>query len=543
MYDFDPKQKETQEFASTGHDRQSPAFQHDTHPILQLQRAVGNQRVLRMLGTRTSSGSPLGSDIRARYEPGLRTSLGGVRVHTDADSAASAVDLHAEAYTVGHDIVFGTGQYRPGSFEGDRLLAHELTHVAQQGHSGVAATQKFGISQQSDPAEIEAEHAATSLLAGRSANFQIGSQPLSIQRQEIGQQGPGAPLVVQVRQWLEKHQFAPPVEQPYTGEHHILINGEDMTLSQAVKLATEQLGAPAVEVQPLIEAALAVRMPVSARTATFVGIGNTVPGLPRTPQTQEDNVRLAKAHELDAIDDWLESHKFDGPPVRDPTANSALLDGTKTTIEHVADLALQSLGPKPSLDRQEVLVHLRQQYVKVRGGPTTQILFGYTLVPTFAQFVRPAQPLSTQHQFAFTITRAHHPNDSPGLETSGQIAGTVTFNDAGEVIHLANLQGGVQEAYVLPLLGGWAQVSGLAQVMASVNWSLSAKGTMVSEPGIQGALGAQALFTPPWKIPVLDAKVQIGAQVLGYLQEVGTPDKGAQGQAGVSGGGVLNFQF
>jgi hypothetical protein len=158
--------------------------------------------------------------------------------------------------------------------------------------------------------------------------------------------------------------------------------------------------------------------------------------------------------------------------------------------------------------------------------------------------MRPAQAnLSTQHQLSFTLTRAHHPNDSPGFETSGQISGTVTFNDAGEVVHLANLQGGVQEAYVIPLLNGWAQLSGLAQVMASSNWSRSAAGVMKAEPGVQVAIGAQALITPPWKFG--DAKVQIGAQVLGFGQVVGSPDEGkdAEKQKGVSAGGVVNVQF
>lgn len=55
-----------------------------------------------------------------------------VRVHTGSAAAQSAQDVNARAYTVGNDIVFGTNQFAPGSLEGRRLLAHELTHVAQQ---------------------------------------------------------------------------------------------------------------------------------------------------------------------------------------------------------------------------------------------------------------------------------------------------------------------------------------------------------------------------------------------------------------------------
>ncbi|CAH1087678.1 eCIS core domain-containing protein [Candidatus Nitrotoga sp. 1052] len=54
-----------------------------------------------------------------------------VRVHTGLAAEQSARDLHAHAYTVGHNIVFGAGGFAPGSHEGRRLIAHELTHVVQ----------------------------------------------------------------------------------------------------------------------------------------------------------------------------------------------------------------------------------------------------------------------------------------------------------------------------------------------------------------------------------------------------------------------------
>jgi hypothetical protein len=53
-------------------------------------------------------------------------------VHTGAEAAKSADDIHAHAYTAGNDIVFGPGLFRPETNEGRALLAHELTHVAQQ---------------------------------------------------------------------------------------------------------------------------------------------------------------------------------------------------------------------------------------------------------------------------------------------------------------------------------------------------------------------------------------------------------------------------
>jgi hypothetical protein len=59
--------------------------------------------------------------------------LGDVRVHTDSHAAESASQVSARAYTVANHVVFGAGEWKPGDPDGDRLLAHELTHVLQQG--------------------------------------------------------------------------------------------------------------------------------------------------------------------------------------------------------------------------------------------------------------------------------------------------------------------------------------------------------------------------------------------------------------------------
>src|SRR5690606_2066869 len=56
-----------------------------------------------------------------------------VKVHNDGDAAQMNRQLDAKAFTVGNDIYFNEGQYQPHSSEGKRLLAHELTHVVQQG--------------------------------------------------------------------------------------------------------------------------------------------------------------------------------------------------------------------------------------------------------------------------------------------------------------------------------------------------------------------------------------------------------------------------
>ncbi|MEP6507599.1 MAG: DUF4157 domain-containing protein [Gemmatimonadales bacterium] len=79
-----------------------------------------------------SRGQPLDTSAREFFEPRFGADLGGVTIHTNSKAEASAEAVQAQAYTVGHDIVFGANQYAPGSESGRRLIAHELTHFLQQ---------------------------------------------------------------------------------------------------------------------------------------------------------------------------------------------------------------------------------------------------------------------------------------------------------------------------------------------------------------------------------------------------------------------------
>jgi hypothetical protein len=76
-----------------------------------------------------SPGRPLDPATRAFMEPRFGHDFSRVRVHADALAAESAAAMEAAAYTVGHDVVFGAGQYAPETSRGRSLLAHELAHV------------------------------------------------------------------------------------------------------------------------------------------------------------------------------------------------------------------------------------------------------------------------------------------------------------------------------------------------------------------------------------------------------------------------------
>ncbi len=77
-------------------------------------------------------GQPLNPAMRAFFEPRFGHDFSKVRVHTDVQAAESARAVNARAFTAGRDVVFGKGEYAPGTGEGRMLLAHELTHVVQQ---------------------------------------------------------------------------------------------------------------------------------------------------------------------------------------------------------------------------------------------------------------------------------------------------------------------------------------------------------------------------------------------------------------------------
>jgi hypothetical protein len=77
-------------------------------------------------------GQPLDPAIRTVMEPHFGTDFSQVRVHSGTLAEQSARAVNANAYTAGHNIVFGSGQFAPGTNVGKRLIAHELTHVVQQ---------------------------------------------------------------------------------------------------------------------------------------------------------------------------------------------------------------------------------------------------------------------------------------------------------------------------------------------------------------------------------------------------------------------------
>jgi hypothetical protein len=111
------------------------------------------------------AGQPLGGRARAAFEPLLGHDLSRVRVHADAQAAASARAVRAEAYTVGAHIVLGGPQ-------SDRLLAHELAHAVQQsGHAGPVPS-PLRVAARDEPTEAEADAVARRASSGLALRVQ-----------------------------------------------------------------------------------------------------------------------------------------------------------------------------------------------------------------------------------------------------------------------------------------------------------------------------------------------------------------------------------
>jgi hypothetical protein len=136
--------------------RRCPKCDEDDKKVLQTKKSSGQASItqaqdvpLIVQDVLRSPGQPLDSATRAFMEPRFGHDFSGVRVHTDSKAGESARAVKSLAYTLEKDLVFETGQYVPSMAAGQRLLAHELTHVVQQ----EALPSSTAVQRQIDPME------------------------------------------------------------------------------------------------------------------------------------------------------------------------------------------------------------------------------------------------------------------------------------------------------------------------------------------------------------------------------------------------------
>lgn len=141
------------------------------------------------------TGRPLDATVRSEAERALGHDFSSVRVYADDDAARAARAANAAAYSHGGHLVFAAGAYAPGTAIGDRLLFHELAHVAQQrcGAAGSASA---------TTAEREADAAATHVALRGRGRVALSRRPVGIHRQPQPAPAPETPRR-RFERWLD----------------------------------------------------------------------------------------------------------------------------------------------------------------------------------------------------------------------------------------------------------------------------------------------------------------------------------------------------
>jgi hypothetical protein len=119
-------------------------------------------------------GSPLPESVRSFMEPRLHADFSAVRVHTDSHAHDLARAVNAQAFTFGRDVVFAAGHYAPESERGKHLIAHELTHVVQQGGAGCDLSFKLqrAVDFTADFSNISVSSKTAAAIAGESFDYE-----------------------------------------------------------------------------------------------------------------------------------------------------------------------------------------------------------------------------------------------------------------------------------------------------------------------------------------------------------------------------------
>jgi len=209
-----------------------PAHGRTGADVERLQHRVGNRAVQRMLIQRSGEGpAELDNETAARInrersggqdlDGGVQTSLGEamgqdfseVRVHTSKEADTLNQELGARAFTTGQDVFFREGEYDPHSSAGKELIAHELTHVAQQGSGAASGGSRMTVNEPGDAFEQEAEATAKSASAQTLTTLAGAAVQREPEEEEMVQQAPEEEELVQ-QQPEEEEEMVQQAEMP-----------------------------------------------------------------------------------------------------------------------------------------------------------------------------------------------------------------------------------------------------------------------------------------------------------------------------------------
>jgi|GEM_PF-2883197 len=107
----------------------TPLVQRQSHGT---EAGAASQALSQQINSSKGSGTGMDNNTRAFMESRFGADFSTVKIHTDNQAVQMSRALNAHAFTVGNDIYFNEGQYKPAHTSGKHLLAHELTHVLQQ---------------------------------------------------------------------------------------------------------------------------------------------------------------------------------------------------------------------------------------------------------------------------------------------------------------------------------------------------------------------------------------------------------------------------
>lgn len=117
--------------------QRAPLDPEDEEDRIQAKAAVGSAPALTQAAAHKvrslGAGAPLSAGDQQFFSRRLGHDLSRVRVHADARAEDATSAVRARAFTLGRHVAFARGEYAPGTDRGRHLLAHELTHVVQQG--------------------------------------------------------------------------------------------------------------------------------------------------------------------------------------------------------------------------------------------------------------------------------------------------------------------------------------------------------------------------------------------------------------------------
>ncbi|MCI0396434.1 MAG: DUF4157 domain-containing protein [Chloroflexi bacterium] len=182
----------------------------DAGALTHMQQTVGNSAVQRFLAQRAKapggsgpgeiddqtaaainadrgSGQELDEGIAGRAGSVMGRDFGDVKVHADSQADALSRQLGAKAFTTGKDIFFRAGAYNPTSGEGQQLISHELTHVAQQGATPPAVQGQMMVNDPNDQFEAEADNVA-GVVMNQPDEGLVQQQALPEEEEEMVQQ-------------------------------------------------------------------------------------------------------------------------------------------------------------------------------------------------------------------------------------------------------------------------------------------------------------------------------------------------------------------